>query len=92
MMIWLTLLPSALVSTCGLATIPLCGFVAFLLLGEPPRGSMAFDEGMLLHPNDLTLHHTYCWHGPPVGDGLPCQQMVLASPPLQSPHTTPETT
>jgi hypothetical protein len=38
-MIWLTLLPFALVSTCGLATIPLCGFVAFLLLGETIRKS-----------------------------------------------------
>jgi hypothetical protein len=35
LMIWLTLLPFSLYSTCGLSTIPLCVIIAFLLLGEP---------------------------------------------------------
>jgi putative membrane protein len=34
LMIWLTLLPFSLYSTCGLSTIPLCVIIAFLLLGE----------------------------------------------------------
>ncbi len=34
MMIWLTLLPFTLYDTCGWSTIPLCGTIAFLLLGE----------------------------------------------------------
>ena len=39
-MIWLTLLPFALYSTCGVTTVPLCVIIAFLLLGEaaPPGG------------------------------------------------------
>jgi len=32
-MIWLSMLPFALYGTCGLATIPLCVIIAFLLLG-----------------------------------------------------------
>ena len=35
LMIWLTLLPFGLFSTCGLATIPICGIVALMLLGAP---------------------------------------------------------
>lgn len=41
LMIWLTCLPFALFSTCGLGTIPLVFLIAFLLLGEGlcPAGS-----------------------------------------------------
>ena len=39
LMIWLTLLPFALVGACGAATVPLCAVVGYLLLGVEEIGN-----------------------------------------------------
>jgi hypothetical protein len=53
MMIWLTLLPFSLWGSCGWATIPLCGLIAFLLLGA--LGRLAIGNGRLAVPGCLLL-------------------------------------
>jgi hypothetical protein len=44
-MIWLTLLPFGLFSTCGLATIPICALVGLVMLGAPRRPSRPCASG-----------------------------------------------
>lgn len=45
LMIWLTCLPFALYSTCGLGTIPLVFLIAFLLLGEDRWALLSIRAG-----------------------------------------------
>eukprot|EP00887_Chlorella_sp_A99_P008254 scaffold12.g8254.t1 len=51
MVIWLTLLPLGLVSTCGLGTIPLAVIIAFVLLGIEEIGVQASGGPRALSPS-----------------------------------------
>ncbi|KAI8467194.1 MAG: Bestrophin, RFP-TM, chloride channel-domain-containing protein [Monoraphidium minutum] len=65
LMIWLTLLPFALVGSCGLATIPICAITAFLLLGVEEIG-VSIEEPFSILPLEAISRGTL-----PPGGGAP---------------------
>jgi hypothetical protein len=69
-MIWLTLLPFSLYSSCGVGIIPLCFIMAFLLLGGFPRGPAG---GGVAYPR------VSCFQAWP-GSGTPCSRAPAGSP------------
>ncbi|EFN53422.1 hypothetical protein CHLNCDRAFT_136634 [Chlorella variabilis] len=52
MMIWLTLLPFSLWDNCGWASVPLCGIIAFLLLGIEEIG-VSIEEPFSILPLEV---------------------------------------